>query len=243
MIHGLTRGYSGIVYIYYRGPMRVVLSDMNAGYSNSRATDTALRIVLNPFDWTEVDFSFIKDRWESGESQLSYLERDGLVDIYTDVNEVKLLKDRLSKNNISAREAAKEGVFVSNWEDIKEKEAHALNKPSFISENTTHLAGTAETNAVDSCDGFNICTPVQTKNSTYFDLNSLSRLSNCEQNQGPVETIHNVNTNNSELSDLITVIKNQSENTSKQLDQLAKVMEGMQQLIALTLANANKKGN
>lgn len=90
---------AGRIYMYYKGPMRVVLSDMSAGFRNQPGleAETALRIVLHPKSWTEVDFSLIRAKYQTGSSQLNYLEKDGYLDIYTDPKEVERVKDCMAK--------------------------------------------------------------------------------------------------------------------------------------------------
>lgn len=102
MIKGLTSGYVGTIYIFYRGPMQVVLSDVH-GSTRMGPDDlaaTALRIVLQPNQWTECDYSSVKGAFESSRGQLYFLEKSGMVDIYTDKREVDLLKQGKTQEEI-----------------------------------------------------------------------------------------------------------------------------------------------
>lgn len=96
MIKGLYDGFDGLVYIYYRGKVQLVLSDVNAGHRGGDVSETALRVVLQPNMWTEVAYKYIRDSFEKGNSQLNYLEKDGYVDIYTDKKEVDAIKNKLA---------------------------------------------------------------------------------------------------------------------------------------------------
>lgn len=94
MIKGLYSGYSGLIYVYYRGPQQVVLSDVNAGFrmAPDALASTALRIVLRPNTWTEINYSYVASSFEDGKGILYNLEKSGYVDIYTDPLEVAKLK-------------------------------------------------------------------------------------------------------------------------------------------------------
>lgn len=94
MIRGLSSNYSGRIYIYYRGPQRVVLTDAHAGFKPMGAdmATTSLRVVLNPNSWTECDFSAVKEQFNEHRGRLYLLEQDGYVDIYTDKAEVDAIK-------------------------------------------------------------------------------------------------------------------------------------------------------
>ena len=94
MLKGWFNGYSGLLFIYYRGENQLVLSDVNAGFNLGKNTlaDTALRIVLKPNKWTQCAASYVQAGLEEGTSILAHLEKTGKVDIYTDAEEVKRIE-------------------------------------------------------------------------------------------------------------------------------------------------------
>ena len=93
MIKGLYSGYQGKIYIYYRGPIQIVLSDVHAGFNMGEdLAATSLRIVLRPNCWTECAYSYVSEGFENHKGQLYALEQSGVVDIYTDPKEVAAIK-------------------------------------------------------------------------------------------------------------------------------------------------------
>ena len=220
MIKGLYDGYHGLVYIYYKGPMTLVLSDVNAGFAkNIDKADTALRVVLRPFEWTVVSYEYIKSAWEGGKSQLNYLEKDGYVDIYTDAKEVEELKKHQVQNITTADN---DGTYLKNLP--KDPLIHEEPKPD-EKHNTT--------------DGF---TMTEKKPSKYYDPSSLERLRYAEKQE-------NVKTNNiladqqvnPDMKTMLDFMMKQAENNAKQTEQLGKMVETTQNLVAMVLASMNKK--
>lgn len=95
MIRGLSSDYSGRIYIYYRGPQRVVLTEAHDGFKpmDGDMATTSLRVVLNPNSWTECNFGEqLKAAFNDHRGRLYHLEKDGYVDIYTDKAEVEAVK-------------------------------------------------------------------------------------------------------------------------------------------------------
>ena len=109
MIKGLYRGYSGLIYIYYRGTYQVVLSDVNAGFllGASDMATTGLRIVLKPGEWTECAYKYVSNDFESNKGMLYNLEKSGYVDIYTDPLEVEALKKQQNDKKVNAEVESK----------------------------------------------------------------------------------------------------------------------------------------
>jgi len=100
MIRGLYSGYQGKIYIFYRGPIQVVLSDVHGGFNmGDDLAATSLRIVLRPNKWTECAYSYVQEGFENHKGQLYSLEQSGWVDIYTDPKEVELVKQGKSLDN------------------------------------------------------------------------------------------------------------------------------------------------
>jgi len=100
MIRGLYSGYQGKIYIFYRGPIQVVLSDVHGGFNMGEdLAATSLRIVLRPNQWTECAYSYVQEGFENHKGQLFALEQSGMVDIYTDPKEVELIKQGKSLDN------------------------------------------------------------------------------------------------------------------------------------------------
>lgn len=210
MIKGLDAGFNGTVYIYYRGPIQLVLSDVSAGYKPTPSpADTALRVVLRPNKWTEVPYACIKERWETGLSQLNFLAKDNYVDIYTDPKEVAQVK----------RQQAGESL---------------PQQPAEVSETPV-----PETNT-DS--GFTLNKPVESK---YFDLAKLGALSSekpVQTAEPKRETLDNINVGEIDNTNkhLYEIMMKQAENANKQTEQLGKLMETTQQMMALLLKNMTK---
>lgn len=95
MIRGLSSDYTGRIYIYYRGPQRVVLTEAHDGFKpmGGDMATTSLRVVLNPNSWTECNFGEqLKAAFNDHRGRLYHLEKDGYVDIYTDKAEVEAIK-------------------------------------------------------------------------------------------------------------------------------------------------------
>ena len=94
MMKGWFRGFSGLLYIYYRGESQLVLSDVNAGFNlgKNMLANTALRVVLRPKTWTQCAASYVQSGLEEGTSILANLEKTNMVDIYTDPEEVRKIE-------------------------------------------------------------------------------------------------------------------------------------------------------
>lgn len=107
MIKGLPSGYRGPIYIYYRGKQQLVLSDVHAGFHlGNDLAGTALRIVLQPGQWTETNFDYVAEGFNEHRGQLYHLEKDGYVDIYTDKAEVDALKQGKTLAQVEAEKEA-----------------------------------------------------------------------------------------------------------------------------------------
>jgi len=108
MIKGLYSGYQGKIYIFYRGPIQIVLSDVHAGFNMGEdLAATSLRIVLRPNSWTECAYSYVSEGFENHKGQLYALEQSGVVDIYTDPKDVETIKKAQAiKSSASAQNQA-----------------------------------------------------------------------------------------------------------------------------------------
>lgn len=220
MIKGLYAGYNGLVYIYYKGPMSLVLSDVNAGFAkNIDKADTALRVVLKPFEWTVVAYEHIKNAWEGGNSQLNYLEKDGYIDIYTDPKEVEELKKHLVQN-------------VTTRDNDRTYLKHLPKDPI--------VKATREETSTNSVDGFKM---EEKKPSKYFDPSSLERLRYAEKQtqEEPKQDLTSTPTVNPEMKTMMDFMMTQAENNAKQTEQLGKMVETTQNLVAMVLASMQKK--
>lgn len=218
MVHGDLSGHVGKLYIYYKGPQRIVLSDVSGpqyASGNSSGVSTGLRVVLFPNDWTEVDFATIRDKWETGTSQLNYLDKDGWVDIYTDPEEVAHIKRSQGKPD----ERLRDGLYRT--------------------ENETQPAA-APKQEVTNADGFVMPVPKQ----KYFDLNNFPKP--VENAPAQPETtakpnIDTVSTSNPEVDKLLDIIQKQYAQSAKQSEQLGKMVETTQQLVNAVLASLSMK--
>ena len=220
MIKGLYAGYNGLVYIYYKGPMSLVLSDVNAGFAkNIDKADTALRVVLKPFEWTVVAYEHIKNAWEGGTSQLNFLEKDGYIDIYTDPKEVEELKKHQVKN-VTTRD--NDRTYLKN-----------LPKDPVVVDDQPKQPSA-------EVDGFKMGEQSPSK---YFDPSSLERLRYAEKqiNDVPKQDITQTPSVNPEMKTMMDFMMKQAESNAKQTEQLCKMVETTQNFVAMVLASMQKK--
>lgn len=218
MIKGSLDGATGRIYLYYHGPQRAILSDMSLHPKLvSEGVATGLRIVLFPNEWTELNFSDIREKWETGSSQLNRLEASGYLDIYTDIEDVKKVKELLKDFTVGTDE--RHGGYVKELAD-----KDAVNK--YLSEKQ------AEKPVEDSSE-FVMPKPVQQKK--YFDLGT--PLVGKEQNVP--KDVNNVSTDTTNMDKMVAVIEKQIEQSNKQAEQMTKMMETMQQVMLALASNLN----
>lgn len=215
MIKGRLDGSTGSVYLYYHGPQRAIISDMSLPpRGSSEGVSTGLRIVLFPNEWTELYYSDIRTKWETGTSQLNMLESSGYLDIYTDAEEVKKVKEKLA--DFSVRIADRHGSYIKELEDkdiVKKYLESQEKKASAESE-------------------FKMAQPAAQKK--YFELGT--PLVGAESGQVAKE----VENTTEQMSQMAALIEKQLEQSNKQAEQMTKMMETMQQVMIALASNLNK---
>lgn len=221
MIKGSLDGSTGRIYLYYHGPQRAILSDISLQPKlDKEGVATGLRIVLFPNEWTELNFSDIRDKWETGTSQLNRLESSGYLDIFTDIEDVKKLKEQLKDFTINTTD--RHGGYVKELAD-----RNAIN--NYLAEQATKVA-----TPVEEESGFTMSKPTQPKK--YFELGTPLVGADSKNT-----TVHTVNTDTTQFKQMANLIEKQMEQSNKQAEQITKMMETMQQMMLAFASTINKK--
>lgn len=219
MISGSLDSSTGRIYLYYHGPQRAILSDVSLQPKvMSEGVATGLRIVLFPNEWTELNFSDIREKWDTGTSQLNMLEKSGYLDIYTDPKEAAQVKELLKDFVIP--EEHKHGGYI---QELADKDV----VKKFLEAKT--LAPKAE-------DEFKMAQPAPKK---YFELGQPMVGPQVEQDMHSGSTTIE-NESGKQLNKMVSLIEKQMEQSNKQAEQMTKMMETMQQVMLALASNLNK---
>ena len=213
MIKGTLDGSVSRLYCYYHGPMRAVLSDTSLPpvIRGTELAATGGRIVFIPNEWTELNFMDIREKWNSGNSQLNHLESSGYLDIYTSKEEADKVK--LLLKDFHLPENLKHGQYIKAFEDKDIIKKYLESKEK------------AEQEFV-----------MQPKH--YFDLDK-GMGGSSQSVQKNTETIYNVNTDTSKFDKIVELVQKQAEQTTKQTEQMTKMMETMQQVMLAMVNQIN----
>lgn len=219
MIHGSLSGHVGDIYLYYKGPQRVVLSDVNiTGSIGPGGVSTGLRIVLFPREWTTVPYESIRVKFETGTSQLNHLVNDGWVELYTDKEEAAKVKAAMSsETKLDPR--LRDGVYIKHLKDANKY---------------TTIPVPQETKAIDEHEGFVMEKPKHEQR--FFDLNNFPKPTPYADNKPTVQNV----ASDDKADKMFELLKVQYEQSSKQAEQLSKMVETTQQLVAAVLASLKK---
>ena len=213
MIQGTIDSSVGKLYCYYHGPMRAVLSDMSLrpvfASADTLAT-TGQRIVFLPNEWTEINYADIREKWESGHSQLNHLEATGYLDIYTSKEEADKMKELLK--DFQLPENLRHGKYVKSFEDKDVIKKYLEQKKKAEQE---------------------FVMPEQQK---YFDLDKGLGVKTAAQKQ---DTIQTASTDTSKFDKILEMVKAQAEQNAKQVEQMNKMMETMQQVMLALISKKN----
>lgn len=220
MIKGSLDGSTGRIYLYYHGPQRAILSDMSLPPRiATEGVATGLRIVLFPNEWTELNYSDIKEKWETGSSQLNRLEASGYLDIYTNIEDVKAVKEQLKDFNVGSID--RHGGYIKALADKDVVKKFLESKA---------LAPNAE-------DEFKMAQPAPKK---YFELGQPMVGPQVEQDTNSGSTTIK-NESEKQLNKMVSLIEKQMEQSNKQAEQMTKMMETMQQVMLTLASQLNNK--
>ena len=213
MIKGNVESCAGRLYMYYHGPIRAVLSDLSLQprTPSEDVISTGHRIVFIPNEWTELNYSDIREKWETGTSQINQLEKSGYLDIYTDIEDVKRVKELLKDFHLP--DNLRHGQYIKAFEDkdvikkyLEEQESKKANEEFVMPEKKK-----------------------------YFDLDK--GLSGIEKTQTKPDDVYTVNTDTSSLNRIVSLVEKQVEQSTKQAEQMTKMMETMQQRMLAMISN------
>lgn len=218
MIKGSLDGSVSRVYMYYHGPMRAVLSDLSLKpvMSDAESVGTGRRIVFLPNEWTEVNYSDIREKWETGNSQLNHLEASGYLDIYTDPKDVAEMKELLKDFHLP--DNLKHGQYIKAFEDKDIVKKYLEQKKQ-------------ESDA----EGFTM-----SPQHKYFDLDKGIGVAKYSGEHEKVGTIGSVDKSTDKFDNIVKLVEKQVEQSTKQAEQMTKMMETMQQMLVTMLSTQKK---
>lgn len=214
MIKGTIDSSVSQLYCYYHGPMRSVLSDtsMRPVLTGTDLAAVGRRIVFVPNEWTILNYADVREKWESGNSQLNALEASGYLDIYTKKEDADAVKELLKDFHLPDK--LKHGQYIKAFEDKDVIKKYLESKVK------------AEQDFV-------------MPKKKYFDLDS-GITTPTQQTKAP-DTIHTVNTDTTKFDKIVELVQKQAEQTAKQTESMTKMMETMQQVMLALVSQVNKE--